>query len=189
MNIFVYDLGKLLGNKYVELEDRAFNFHEFFRTWTGVIQRDFKPVPPNAKVGDFVHAVDVWSFLNLITKEDAESQYPYSTENYRHLFRHALWMLLGVREAKALSKMMKKHPIFSMFRIVNVAGDGDEEERTDTALQKVYDAIKEAGEDGYTITLSCGKLTTGVTVKEWNAVFMPSGETLIENTMRPMSLE
>lgn len=175
MNIFVYDLGKLLGNKYVELEDRAFNFHEFFRTWTGFIQRDFKPVPPNAKVGDFVHADDVLSFLNLITKEDTDSQYPYSTENYRHLFRHALWMLPGVREAKALSKMMKKHPVFSMFRIVNVAGDGDEEERTDTALQKVYDAIKEAGEDGYTITLSCGKLTTGVTVKEWNAVFMLAG--------------
>ena len=37
MNIFVYDLGKLLGNRYVELEDKAFNFHEFFRTWTGDI--------------------------------------------------------------------------------------------------------------------------------------------------------
>ena len=175
MNIFVYDLGKLLGNRYVELEDKAFNFHEFFRTWTGDIRRDFKPVPINAKVGDFVHADDVWSFLNLITKKDDESQYPYSTDEYRALFRHSLWMVPGVKEARALSAMMKKHPVFSLFRVVNVAGDGDEEEGTESALVKVRDAINQAGEDGYTITLSCGKLTTGVTVKEWTTVLMLAG--------------
>ena len=52
------------------------------------------------------------------------------------------------------------------FDIVNVAGDGDEEERSEDALQKVRQAISGAGNDGYTITLSCGKLTTGVTVPE-----------------------
>lgn len=36
-------------------------------------------------------------------------------------------------------------------------------------------AINGAGNDGYTITLSCGKLTTGVTVPEWTAVFMLAG--------------
>lgn len=172
MNIFVYDLGKLLGNRYVELEDKAFNFHEFFRTWTGDICRDFKPMPSDAKVGDFVHKDDVQSFLELITKEDAESQYPYSTDEYRNLFRHSLWMVPGVKEARALSEMLRNHPVFSMFRIVNVAGDGDEEEGSDTALQKVRDAIRD---NEYTITLSCGKLTTGVTVKEWTTVLMLAG--------------
>uniref|UniRef100_UPI003A8E1813 Eco57I restriction-modification methylase domain-containing protein n=1 Tax=Enterocloster clostridioformis TaxID=1531 RepID=UPI003A8E1813 len=61
------------------------------------------------------------------------------------------------------------------FNIVNVAGDGDEEERSEDALQKVRQAINGAGNDGYTITLSCGKLTTGVTVPEWTAVFMLAG--------------
>ena len=172
MNIFVYDLGELLGNRYVELEDKAFNFHEFFRTWTGDIRRDFKPMPSYAKIGDFVHKDDVQSFLELITKEDAESQYPYSTDEYRNLFRHSLWMVPGVKEARALSKMLNEHSIFSMFRIVNVAGDGDEEEGSDTALQKVRDAIRD---NEYTITLSCGKLTTGVTVKEWTTVLMLAG--------------
>ena len=172
MNIFVYDLGKLLGNRYVELEDKAFNFHEFFRTWTGDIRRDFKPMPSYAKIGDFIHKDDVQSFLELITKEDAESQYPYSTDEYRNLFRHSLWMVPGVKEAHALSEMLRNHPVFSMFRIVNVAGDGDEEEGSDTALQKVRDAIRD---NEYTITLSCGKLTTGVTVKEWTTVLMLAG--------------
>ena len=101
MNIFVYDLGKLLGNRYVELEDKAFNFHEFFRTWTGDIRRDFKPMPDGASVGDFVHDDDVTSFLNLITKDDPDSQYPFATEKYRKLFKHSLWMVPGVSAAKA----------------------------------------------------------------------------------------
>lgn len=178
LKIYTYDLGKILTDKsYVELEDKAFNFREFFRVWTGDIKHDHKAMPATAQVGDFVHESDVWSFLNLITKDDPDSHYPYANEEYRNLFRHALWMVPGVKEAKALSKLMKKHPVFGCgaFNIVNVAGDGDEEERSEDALQKVRQAINGAGNDGYTITLSCGKLTTGVTVPEWTAVFMLAG--------------
>lgn len=178
LKIYTYDLGKILTDKsYVELEDKAFNFREFFRVWTGDIKHDHKAMPATAQVGDFVHESDVWSFLNLITKDDPDSHYPYANEEYRNLFRHALWMVPGVKEAKALSKLMKKHPVFGCgaFDIVNVAGDGDEEERSEDALQKVRQAINGAGNDGYTITLSCGKLTTGVTVSEWTAVFMLAG--------------
>lgn len=178
LKIYTYDLGKILTDKsYVELEDKAFNFREFFRVWTGDIKHDHKAMPATAQVGDFVHESDVWSFLNLITKDDPDSHYPYANEEYRNLFRHALWMVPGVKEAKALSKLMKKHPVFGCgaFDIVNVAGDGDEEERSEDALQKVRQAINGTGNDGYTITLSCGKLTTGVTVPEWTAVFMLAG--------------
>lgn len=86
-------------------------------------------------------------------------------------------MVPGVKEAKALSALMKKHPIFGSgaFNIVNVAGDGDEEVKSEDALAKVRNAINTAGDDGYTITLSCGKLTTGVTVPEWTAVFYLAG--------------
>ena len=178
LKIYTYDLGKILTDKsYVELEDKAFNFREFFRVWTGDIKHDHKAMPATAQEGDFVHESDVWSFLNLITKDDTDSCYPYANEEYRNLFRHALWMVPGVKEAKALSKLMKKHPVFGCgaFDIVNVAGAGDEEERSEDALQKVREAINNAESDTYTITLSCGRLTTGVTVPEWTAVFMLAG--------------
>ena len=177
LKIYTYDLGKLLDNRFMAVEDRAFNFHEFFRTWTGDISKDYDAMPAGAKVGDFVHEADVMSFLNLMTKEDADSYYPYSREEYRELFTHSLWMLPGVREARALSKLMKKHPVFGSgaFNIVNVAGAGDEEESYDSALTKVQTAIKTTMPGNYTITLSCGKLTTGVTVREWTAVFMLAG--------------
>lgn len=177
LRIYTYDLGNLLHNKqYITYEDKAFNFHEFFRTWTGEYQRDYAQMPETAKIGDFVHEKDVLSFLNLMTQEDKSNAYPYSKEEYRELFKHSLWIVPGVREAKALKELMNKHNVFGsgQFDIVNVAGN-DEEESSD-ALNSVRNAISRAEKlDNYTITLSCGKLTTGVTVKEWTAVFMLAG--------------
>lgn len=174
LRIFTYDLGDLATmSKYISYEDKAFNFREFFRTWTGDINYDYVPMPADCQVGDFVHKEDVWSFLNLMTHDDKNNNYPFSKEEYRKLFHHTLWMIPGVKEAKALKKLMQKHPVFGMFNIVNVAGNDDEE--NSDALESVRTAIKQAGSNGYTITLSCGKLTTGVTVKEWTGVFMLAG--------------
>lgn len=177
LRIYTYDLGELLhNNNYMTYEDKAFNFHEFFRTWTGDYRYDYTQMPETAQIGDFVHEQDILSFLNLMTKKDENSSYPYSKEEYRELFKHSLWMIPGVKEAKALKNLMLKHPVFGngQFDIVNVAGSDDEE--SSDALNSVKKSIKEAEKlDTYTITLSCGKLTTGVTVKEWTAVFMLSG--------------
>ena len=178
LNIFTYSLGKLFANSdYIDLEDKAFNFKEFFRTWTGDVRNDRKHLPEGAEIGEFVHKDDILSFLNLITKSDKNSNYPFSTEEYREFFRHSLWMVPGVKEARALSAMMKQHPVFGsgLFEIVNVAGDGDEEQQTKDALDAVRKAIGKEPDKNYTITLSCGRLTTGVSVPEWTAVFMLSG--------------
>ena len=178
LRIYTYDLGQILHNRdYIAFEDKAFNFHEFFRTWTGDYEVDHANMPAYAKVGDFVHENDVLSFLYMLTSSDNKSMYPYSTEEYRNLFKHTLWIVPGIKEARALKKLMMERTLFGngMFEIVNVAGNGDEEEKPEEALSKVKTAIKNAGEDNYTITLSCGKLTTGVTVREWTGVFMLAG--------------
>jgi hypothetical protein len=157
MNIYTYDLGRLLTNF---TDDVAFNFHEFFR-----VNND----------GDFIHKQDVTSFLNLLTKEDKNSYYPFANEDYRNIFRHTLWMVPGVKEAKALSALLQSHPVFQNFKIVNVAGNGDQEEESKDALAAVEQAIGEAPDATRTITLSCGRLTTGVSVRAWTAVLMLSG--------------
>lgn len=158
MNIYTYDLGRLL-NEFVD-EDVAFNFREFFRVNDS---------------GTFVHDKDVSAFLNLITKEDKESCYPFANEEYRNIFRHTLWMLPGVKAARAMSAMLQTHPVFQHFKVVNVAGDGDEDEESKDALVAVEEAIGKDPDATRTITLSCGRLTTGVSVKAWTAVFMLSG--------------
>lgn len=173
LNIFTFDIGKALTG-FEDIEDSAFNFKEFFRTWTGDLEKDHRPMPEGAE-GKFIHEEHVKSFLDLIVKYDPESNYPFSTESFRACFRHTLWMVPGVREARALSAMLKAHPIFSQFEIVNVAGDGDYEEENDDALNMVEKAMGDNPEETRTITLSCGKLTTGVTVKPWTAVMMLAG--------------
>lgn len=174
LEIFTYNLDKLIKG-YIDIEDSAFNFREFFRTWTGDVKKDFKPVPNGVNIGEFVHKNDVLAFLNLMTKRDDKNNFPFSTEDYRSFYRHTLWMVPGVKEARALSSLMKQHPVFSQFKIVNVAGDGDEEENYENALEAVRDAIGENSEERYSVTISCGRLTTGVTVPEWTAVFMLAG--------------
>ena len=158
MNIFTYDLGKLL--KEFSDAEVAFNFREFFRV---------------NDASEFIHKKDVLSFLNLISKKDPDSNYPFSTDEYRENFRHSLWMVPGVKEAKALSTVLQAHPVFSHFNIVNVAGDGDDESGNEEALRQVEKAITKKPHDTYSITLSCGRLTTGVSVPAWTAVFMLSG--------------
>ncbi|OPZ48564.1 MAG: Eco57I restriction-modification methylase [Bacteroidetes bacterium ADurb.BinA104] len=173
LNIFTFDLGKALAG-FEDIEDSAFNFKEFFRTWTGDPERDHRAMPDGME-GSFIHEEHVKSFLDLIVKYDPESNYPYSTAEFRNSFRHTLWMVPGVKEARALSAMLKTHPIFSQFDIVNVAGEGDLEEENDDALNMVEKAMGDNPEETRTITLSCGKLTTGVTVKPWTAVMMLAG--------------
>ena len=158
MNIYTYDLGRLL-REFAD-EDVAFNFREFFRV---------------GEDGCFIHGRDVSAFLNLLTKEDKDSCYPFANEEYRGIFRHTLWMLPGVKEAKALSALLQRHPVFQHFSIVNVAGDGDEDEESRDALEAVNKAIGKDPDATRTITLSCGRLTTGVSVPAWTAVFMLSG--------------
>lgn len=177
MHIFTYDLGELIKGDYISLDDKAFNFKEFFRVWTDDVDKDGKAMPEGVEKGSFVHAKDVKHFLDLMATSDESSNYPYSTEEYRELFQHSLWMVPGVKEAKALKKMMMEHPVFGSgaFNIVNVAGDGDEEKEYSDALKEVKNAIKKTQPGNYTITLSCGRLTTGVTIREWTAVFMLAG--------------
>ncbi len=173
LNIFTFDLGKALAG-FDDIEDSAFNFTEFFRTWTGDPEKDHRAMPEGME-GRFVHEEHVKSFLDLIVKYDETSNYPFSTEEFRNAFRHSLWMLPGVRQARALSALLQQHRIFGQFSIVNVAGDGDEEVENDDALNLVEKAMGDNPEDTRTITLSCGKLTTGVTVRPWTAVMMLSG--------------
>ena len=153
MNIFTYDLGKLIhSTQFVDLEDKAFNFAEFF------------------KVDDnrFAHHSDVLKFLDLLSLR-AESKFPFANQKFREMFRHTLWILPGVDEAKTLADILKEHVVFRNFEIVCVAGS---DETSLGALDKVKSAIENCER---TITVSCRRLTVGVTVPEWTAVLMLGG--------------
>ena len=167
LSIYTYKLDKYLGtSEFENLYDKAFNFKEFFRT---------------DQNGNFIHEKYVHKFLDLITTP-SESNFPYSSVEFRNNLRHTLWIVPGVKEARALEKMLDQHVIFGMrdnagnriFNVANVAGDGNEEVAEKNARELVEKAITKDPLSAYSITISCGKMTRGVSIKEWSAVFMLS---------------
>ena len=178
MKIFTYDLGKLVKGEGLIKENAGFMFTEFFRTWTGHAKVDGAAMPAGAK-GQFVHEQSVREFLDLLCKKDETSNYPFSTDEYRKNFKHTLWVVPGVAAAKALESLLKCHAVFKKFHVINVAGESDDDVEDDNALTRVLNVIGEKPELKYTITISCGRLTTGTTVRPWTAVFYMKGS---ENT-------
>jgi type II restriction enzyme len=165
LKLFTYRISQMITdevNEGIEIEnktrDYAFDLNEFFR----------------AKDKKFVHEEDVREFLsNLSTNK----KYPFSTPELREELKHTFWYVGNrVDSVKALEKLLKEDDVFKDYTIVVAAGDGRsfEEEEYDfkgdeSSFQKVIKAI---AENDKTITLSCGQLTTGITIKEWTAVLM-----------------
>lgn len=172
MNIFTYDITKNIDN--ILDQTGVFSFPEFFRTWTGNPKADNASMPEGAK-GRFVHEPEVSEFLNLLSMKDDENNFPFSKPEYRQMFRHTLWVVSHVNEAAALEQLLKEHKIFRHFDVVNVAGRSETDEQNENALDKVLKAIGDNPEKTSTITISCGRLTTGVTVAPWTAVFYLKG--------------
>jgi hypothetical protein len=173
MNIFVYTLKDLVDDIGDDVTE-TFKFTEFFRVWTGDAKKDHATMPSPEHIGRFVHEDDVQKFLDKLVDGDGEKKFPYSPDTFRESFQHTLWIVPGVKEAKALESLLKQHSAFGEdngVRVVNVAGDGSDEEN-----RKALEAVNVAMQDyDYTITLSCGRLTTGVTVRPWSAVLYLKG--------------
>ena len=203
MQILTFTLPKMVRDEAIE-NNEVFKFHEFFRVWTEAdkasIQKlidnetsAIKRVELQAKLAEiridkFIHEGAIKRFLDKLVEESDTSQYPFSTEEFRDNFKHTFWLLPGVKEAAALKELLDEHDIFGtengMFHIINAAGDGNIEDKDGSALADVEDnirgnAAKNITKKEYTITLSCGKLTTGVSVPEWTAVLCMKGS---ENT-------
>ncbi len=165
MNILTFSLASVF-DKFIE-EEGTFKFREFFRTKTG------SDIPEEER-GKFVHEDEVREFIAKLRGKDDENNFPFSNDEFRKSFRHTLWIVPGVKEAKALKKILKEDKVFSKFEVVNVAGNNDDELK-DSALDSVLAAITDQPDQTRTITLSCGRLTTGTTVKPWTAVLYLKG--------------
>ena len=174
MKMFTYDITKNIQD--VLDHNGIFTFTEFFRTWSGNPRKDGASMPDGA-LGKFVHEAEVNQFLDLLCTKDNENNFPFATDEYRRQFRHTLWVVSHIDEAKALTDLLRKHPKFKepRFKVINVAGNGDADEQMENALDEVKKAIGDNPERTATITISCGRLTTGVTIRPWTAVLYLKG--------------
>ncbi|HFI0355783.1 TPA: DEAD/DEAH box helicase family protein [Streptococcus suis] len=165
LNMFTYQMSKMIADRVrdgadfgSETVDFAFDLNEFFAT---------------NESGSFIHEREVKEWLNTLTSNE---KYPFSTRELRREIKHSFWLLDRVASAKALKGLLEDHPTFDRYKIVLAAGSASQREAEDTeANGKSLDMVRKAiAEHDYTITLSVGQLTTGVTIPEWTAVLMLS---------------
>ena len=147
----------------------------------------------------FKYEREVVNWLNLIRgqykptaidelKVGKKPPMPYSDIRLLNALNHTFWFLPSVASCKAMGDLLKNHPFYKEYKIIVCAGA--EAGMGVDALKPVREAIKD-GFSTKTITLSCGKLTTGVTVPEWGGIFMlrdtSSPETYFQSAFRVQS--
>lgn len=155
MSFHTYDFSDRVkaSNGKLYSEDEQFRMGKLF----AATEKGFES--PGA-VGDFL---DLIGGTSDQARQDQVSPW-HSRKIDRHMLNHTLWILPpSVLSCRALKGLLKKHPFFSSFRVLNVAGDDDV-----TQLERLR---REIATSDRTITLSVGRFTTGVTVPEWGAVF------------------
>lgn len=149
----------------------------------------------------FKHKNDVQKWLDIIRggyapnavehlKTGTRPPFPYSDVRLLPYLQHSFWFLPNVAACHAMANLLgeRQNTFWRDYEVVVAAGAsagiGLE------ALPPVRKAIG-SGFDTKTITLSCGKLTTGVTVPQWSSILMlrnlKSPETYFQSAFRVQS--
>jgi hypothetical protein len=166
-----------------------FDLNEFFAaTGTGAGAR-------------FKHKSDVQKWLDIIRggyapravehlKTGTRPPFPYSDVRLLPYLQHAFWFLPDVAACHAMANLLaEKYNVFwHDYTVITAAGAAAGIGLA--ALSPVRRAIG-SGFETKTITLSCGKLTTGVTVPQWSSILMlrnlKSPETYFQAAFRVQS--
>ena len=148
----------------------------------------------------FKHKGDVQKWLNIIRggyalsvehlKTGTRPPFPYSDVRLLPYLQHSFWFLPDVAACHAMANLLeeKQNTFWHDYEVIEAAGAsagiGLE------ALPPVRKAI-ESGFETKTITLSCGKLITGITVPQWSSILMlrnlKSPETYFQAAFRVQS--
>lgn len=97
--------------------------------------------------------------------------FPYSDARFATAVDHTVWFLPSVASAHAMKAALESHPFFRDYLVHVAAGSGA---KMGAEAKAPVDAMlaQAAKTSKPTITLSCGKLMTGVTVPQWGAILI-----------------
>ena len=149
----------------------------------------------------FEHKDEVQTWLDIIRgqygaqtrdnlKSEARPPFPYSDIRLLPYLQHSFWFLPDVAGCHAMAKLLteRQNTFWHDYRVIVSAGASAGIGLN--ALPPVRAAIS-SGYETKSITLSCGKLTTGVTVQQWSSILMlrnlKSPETYFQAAFRVQS--
>ena len=97
---------------------------------------------------------------------------PFSHAPLLRVLNHTFWFLPTVASCNAMANLLKQRQNKFYHDYVVVVAAGIQAGIGVEAMPPVLDAMTDNPLDSKTITLSCGKLTTGVSIKPWTGIFM-----------------
>lgn len=155
-------------------ESARFKYENEVQKWLDLIRGGYLP----ASVDD------------LKLGQDKRPPMPFSDTRLLGVLSHTLWFLPNVASCFAMANLLKQkqNRFYHDYRIVVCAGTA-----AGIGLDALHPVQANMGDplETKTITLTCGKLTTGVTVKPWTGIFMlrnlKSPETYFQAAFRVQS--
>lgn len=148
-------------NEFFRAEDDRFLHEEYVQKWLDLIRGAYtENIVTELKLG----------------KE--KPPMPFSDSRLLSYLQHTYWFLPSVAACRAMSALLRKRSnrFFDDYKVIVAAGN--EAGMGAQAVEPVYNAMEDP-QRTKTITLSCGKLSTGVTVKPWTGILM------LRNTTSP----
>ena len=155
-------------------EDARFKYENEVQKWLDLIRGSYLPA----------------SIDDLKLGQDKRPPMPFSDTRLLNVLSHTLWFLPNVASCFAMANLLKQkqNRFYHDYKVVVCAGTG-----AGIGLDALYPVQASMADplETKTITLSCGKLTTGVTVKPWTGIFMlrnlKSPETYFQAAFRVQS--
>jgi len=179
MEIYAYEMGDEAAAWAKGGEFNAFSLNEFFKAKR--INPQSNAIGPGSHA--FVDSTQVSEFLAMLRGKLSDQMkslivggqkppFPYEFADFKETVRHSVWYLPDVASCLAMADLLVKDAYYSDFEIVVAAGTkaGQGAAAKPPVEAAIGKATKEGGSGS--ITLSCGKLMTGVTIREWGAIFM-----------------
>ena len=194
MVLMAYQLPELLERVAKEGEFDEFDLNEFFAADV--------PEGGDHNFARFRHEDEVQKWLDLIrgayresikdnlTLRNEKPPMPFSHAPLLRVLSHTFWFLPSVASCYAMRNLLgqRNNVFYHDFKIIVAAGT-----EAGIGVEALAPVRKAMGNplETKTITLSCGKLTTGVTVKPWSGIFMlrncSSPETYFQAAFRVQS--
>ncbi len=172
MVLMTYQLPKILVDVAKEGEFDEFDLNEFFSTFGEGLFAQFKHKEEVQKWLDLIRGAykeDIKK--NLILGKADRPPMPFSHMPLLRVLNHTFWFLPSVGSCHAMKSLLeeRQNVFYHDFKVIVAAGT--EAGIGVDALKPVLKAMDNPLESR-TITLSCGKLTTGVSVRPWTGIFM-----------------
>lgn len=155
-----------------KVENARFTYENEVNKWLQLIRGSYLP----SNVDD------------LKLGQDKRPPMPFSDTRLLNVLNHTLWFLPNVASCYAMYNLLMQDNFFHDYKVVVCAGT-----KAGIGVAALAPVQAAMGNPLATksITLSCGKLTTGVTVKPWTGVFMlrnlKSPETYFQTAFRVQS--